>query len=68
MKILVYNNDKFVYIECLFQVVFVRGMVSVNFFFISFSIEEVVKDMDCEGYVLGYMSLDKVNFKIVKFY
>uniref|UniRef100_A0A8W8MX88 Deleted in lung and esophageal cancer protein 1 n=1 Tax=Magallana gigas TaxID=29159 RepID=A0A8W8MX88_MAGGI len=36
-----------------------RGMASVNFSFTPFPTEEVVKDMDCEGYALGYMSLDK---------
>lgn len=43
-----------------------RGMASVNFSFTPFPTEEVVKDMDCEGYALGYMSLDKVNLNTVK--
>lgn len=66
MKILVLNNDKPAYTECLFQVVPARGMASVNFSFTPFPTEEVVKDMDCEGYALGYMSLDKVNPNTVK--
>ncbi|XP_056008414.1 deleted in lung and esophageal cancer protein 1-like isoform X2 [Ostrea edulis] len=36
-----------------------RGHANVNFTFTPFPTEEVVKDMDCEGFALGYMSLDK---------
>jgi hypothetical protein len=38
-----------------------RGHANVNFTFTPFPTEEVVRDMDCEGFALGYMSLDKVN-------
>ncbi|XP_061179869.1 deleted in lung and esophageal cancer protein 1-like isoform X2 [Saccostrea echinata] len=36
-----------------------RGFASVNFTFTPFPTEEVIKDMDCYGFALGYMSLDK---------
>nr|XP_022304299.1 deleted in lung and esophageal cancer protein 1-like isoform X2 [Crassostrea virginica] len=36
-----------------------RGMANVNFSFTPFPTEEVVRDMDCNGYALGYMSFDK---------
>ena len=42
------------------QVVPARGLANVNFSFTPFPTEEVVRDMDCNGYALGYMSLDKV--------
>lgn len=43
------------------QVIPARGHANVNFTFTPFPTEEVVKDMDCEGFALGYMSLDKVK-------
>ena len=48
------------------QVVPARGMANVNFSFTPFPTEEVVRDMDCNGYALGYMSLDKVMLSPLK--
>ena len=51
---------------CFCQVVPARGMANVNFSFTPFPTEEVVRDMDCNGYALGYMSLDKVMLSPLK--
>ena len=52
--------------SCFCQVVPARGMANVNFSFTPFPTEEVVRDMDCNGYALGYMSLDKVMLSPLK--
>ena len=47
-----------------FQVIPAKGHANVVSSFIPFPTAEVPKDMDCIGYMLGYMSLD--NEKAVR--